>query len=102
MVFVYTTCRDVNQAKDLGKRIIKARVASCVNIWPIESVYTWEGEVKEDQEAALLIKTNEPKVADLEMFLVKNHTYTTPLVATVNVHRLNREYKEWMSTVIAP
>jgi len=100
MVFVYTTCRDVNQAKELGKRIINARVASCVNIWPIESVYTWEGELKEDQEAALLIKTNEPKVADLESFLVKNHTYTIPLVATVNVHRLNREYKEWMSTVI--
>jgi len=100
MVFVYTTCRDVNQAKELGKRIINARVASCVNIWPIESVYTWEGELKEDQEAALLIKTNEPKVADLESFLVKNHTYTIPLVATMNVHRLNREYKEWMSTVI--
>lgn len=100
MVFVYTTCRDIDQAKELGKRIINARVASCVNVWPIESIYTWEGEIKEDQEAALLIKTNEPKVADLEMFLVKNHTYTTPLVATVNVHRLNREYKEWMSTVI--
>jgi periplasmic divalent cation tolerance protein len=100
MVFVYTICRDVGQAKELGKKIIKARVAACVDIWPIDSVYTWEGEVKEDQEAALLIKANEPKVADLETFLVKNHTYTTPLVATVNVHRLNREYKEWMSTVV--
>lgn len=100
MVFIYTTCRDVEQAKDLGRRIIKARVASCVNIWPLDSIYSWEGEVKEDQEAALLIKTNEPKVADLEAFIVKNHSYTTPFVATVNVHRLNREYKEWMSTVI--
>lgn len=100
MVFIYTTCRDINQAKELGRRILKARVASCVNIWPIESIYAWEGGIKEDQEAVLLIKTNEPKVADLETFLVKNHTYTVPLVATVNVHRLNREYKEWMTSVI--
>lgn len=102
MVFVYTTCRDVNQAKELGKRIINAQMASCVNVWPIDSIYTWEGALKEDQEAVLLIKTNEPKVADLEAFIAKHHAYSTPLVATVNVHRLNREYKEWMSTVIRP
>lgn len=100
MVFVYTVCKDMDQAKDLGKRIVNARVASSVSVWPIDSIYTWEGVLKEEQEAALLIKTNEPKVADLETFLLKHHALKTPLVATVNVHRLNREYKEWMSTVI--
>ena len=100
MVFIYTTCKDVEQAKDMGKRIIKARVAACVNIWPLESVYFSDGELREDHEAALLIKTSEPKVAEIENFVVKNHTYTTPFVGVVNVHRLNREYKEWMGAVM--
>jgi len=100
MVFIYTTCRDVSQAKELGRKIIKARVAACVNIWPIESLYFANDELKEDNEAVLLIKTNESKVAEITNFLIKHHTYTVPLVATINVHRLNREYKSWMEEVM--
>ncbi len=101
MVFIYNTCRDVNTAKELGKKIIKARVAACVNIWPMHSIYFSDGELKEDTEAVLFIKTNEPKMAEIENFLIKNHTYTTPIVAALEVKRLNREYKEWMGTVMA-
>lgn len=100
MVLVYTVCQDMEQAKDLGRKILKARVAACVNMWPIESAY-FEGEnVKEGMEAALLIKTNEPKVAEIEEFLSKYHTYSVPYIGMIDVRRLNRDYKEWMSTVM--
>ncbi|OGI70334.1 hypothetical protein A3A09_01700 [Candidatus Nomurabacteria bacterium RIFCSPLOWO2_01_FULL_42_20] len=100
MVFIYTVCENIAQAKELGRKIIKARVAACVNIWPIESIYFWEGKLTEGQEAVLLIKTNEQKFADIESFLKKYHTYSTPIIASINADRLNREYKEWMSTRI--
>ena len=100
MIFIYTTCKDVEQAKELGRKIIKARVAACVSVLPVETMYFWKDEFKEDQEALLIIKTNEPKMAEIESFLVKNHTYTTPLVASFESKRLNREYKEWMTTVL--
>lgn len=100
MVLVYTTCRDVSEAKDLGLKLLKARVASGINVWPIDSIY-FEGETpKEDQEAALLIKTNEPKVAEIEEFLTKHHTYSTPCIGTIDVHRINRDYREWMTTLM--
>lgn len=95
MVFIYTTCKDIAQAKELGKKIIKAKVAACVNIWPIESIYSWEGELKEDNEAVLMIKTNEPKMAEIEEFLRKNHSYSTPFVGGIHIDRINHEYKEW-------
>jgi periplasmic divalent cation tolerance protein len=44
---------------------MRAKVAACVNIWPIESIYWWEGELKEDIEAVLIIKTNEAKMAEI-------------------------------------
>ena len=100
MVFIYTTCRDVDQAKELSRKIVKARVAACVNIWPMESMYYWEGQLVEDNEAVLMIKTSELKIAEIENFMVNHHSYATPLVASINVHRLNREYKEWMGTVM--
>ncbi|MEK7212653.1 MAG: divalent-cation tolerance protein CutA [Patescibacteria group bacterium] len=100
MVFIYTTCKNIDEAKKLGRSLIEKHLAACVNIWPINSMYFWKEELRDDAEAALLIKTNEPKVADIEDFITTNHSYSTPLAATVNVHRLNRAYKEWMSTVV--
>ena len=100
MVFIYTTCKDVAQAKELGKKIIKARVAACVNVWPIESAYLWKGEFKEDNEAVLMIKTNEPKMADIEEFLRKNHTYSTPFIGGIRIDRINQEYREWATGII--
>lgn len=84
----------------MGKLLVEKHLAACVNIVPIESVYEWQGQLVEDKEAALLIKTNEPKVAEIEEFILKNHSYSVPLAAVVDVRRVNREYKEWMSAVI--
>ena len=100
MVFVYTTCRDAAEAKKLGRSMVEKRLAACVNITPIESIYEWEGKVVDDQEAVLLIKTSEPKVAALEELIEKNHSYATPLVGMVEVRRVNRRYKEWMREVV--
>jgi len=84
----------------LGRSMVEKRLAACVNITPIESIYEWEGKVVDDQEAVLLIKTSEPKVAALEELIEKNHSYATPLVGMVEVRRVNRRYKEWMTQVL--
>ena len=101
MVLIYTTCKNVEEARKLGKLIVDKHLAACVNIWPMESMYYWKGKFTEDKEAALLIKTNEPKIADIENFILQNHTYSMPFVGSISLHRLNREYKEWMTTVMA-
>ena len=84
----------------MGRSMVEKRLAACVNITPIESIYEWEGKVVDDQEAVLLIKTSEPKVAALEELIEKNHSYATPLVGMVEVRRVNRRYKEWMTQVL--
>ncbi len=100
MIFIYSTCKDVEEARRLSRLIVDRKIAACVNTWPIESCYTWEGTLKCENEYALLIKTNEPKIQDVEDLILQNHTYSTPVVAAVDVRRLNRAYKEWMTTVI--
>ncbi len=100
MVFIYTTCRDTADAKRLGRLIVEKRLAACVNITPIESIYVWKGKLTEEKEAALLIKTSESKVGDIEKMVAENHAYTTPFIGVLDLRRINREYKEWASTII--
>jgi periplasmic divalent cation tolerance protein len=96
MIFIYTTCRNTEEAKKIAKTIIEKKLAGCCNVWPIDSFYFWENEVKEDKEAVLFVKTNESKLQEIESLIEANHGYSVPCVATVDVRRINRAYKEWL------
>ena len=100
MVLIYTTCRDTEEAKRIGKLLVERGLAACINVWPIESMYMWEGELKDDVEAGLFVKTLESKIQDVEDLIAENHTYATPFIGAMDVRRINRAYKEWMSEVI--
>ncbi len=100
MVLIYTTCRDTAEAVKLGQLILDQKLAVCVNLWPIQSICVSETGLRSEREAALLIKTNENKLQAVEDLISKNHTYATPFVGAVNLHRLNRPYKEWMQKMM--
>ncbi len=44
-------------ASDLANSIVSARLAACVQIQPVQSVYRWKGEVRSEPEWLLAIKT---------------------------------------------
>lgn len=96
MVFVYTTCETTAEAKKLGSLIISRKVGACVDFWPVESIYMYEGVMKDHLQAILLITTLESKLQEVETIISQNHTYSVPLVAGVDIRRLNHSYKEWM------
>lgn len=100
MIFIYTTCQNPTEARKIGKMIIEKKLAACVNVWPIESIYFFGGEVKEDDESVLLIKTIEAKVQEIEDLISANHSYDIPCIAVINIQRINRLYKEWMAQCI--
>ncbi len=84
----------------MGRLIIEKSLAACVNVFPVESMYMWKGKLTEEKESALVIKTNEAKVGDIEKLVAENHAYTTPFIGVLDLKRINREYKEWASKVI--
>lgn len=45
----------------------------------------------------LMITTFEKKLADVEDLISRNHSYSVPLIAGVDVRRVNHPYKEWMT-----
>ena len=100
MVLIYTTCKNEEEGRKLARIIIEHHMASCVDVWPIRSTYRWGGEIKEDQEVEVLIKTLESKLQSIEDLIVQNHAYATPFIGAVDVRRINHPYKEWMSEVI--
>lgn len=101
MVFVYVTCSSEEEAKKLGKILLEKKAAGCVNIFPISSIYSEDGNLKEVGEYALIAKTIDSKVQATEDIVRENHSYEIPFIGTLSLNRLNREYKEWLMSQVA-
>lgn len=101
MVFSYITCSSEEEAEKLGRILLRQSAAGCVNIFPITAIYKDGGDLKKFQEYALLVKTVDGKIQEVEDVIRANHSYQIPCVATLSLHRLNREYKEWLTAKVA-
>lgn len=96
MIFVYTKCENIEEAEKLGGLIITKKIGAYVDFWPISSCYSWEGSMKCVSQAMLMITTFESKLEDVTQILSDNHSSSIPLIAGVDVRRVNSSYKEWM------
>lgn len=97
MIFIYTSCQNIEEAKGLAKLVLGKKLVGDIDIWPIDSLSLGDGGIKEEKEIALLMKTSESKLAEIESLILKNHAYKTPCIAAIDVRRINREYKEWLA-----
>jgi periplasmic divalent cation tolerance protein len=76
---VLTTLDAATDARLLARTLVAERLAACVNILPpMVSVYRWKGEVQEESEQQLVIKTSEGTLEALKARLVALHPYETP------------------------
>ncbi len=91
----------MEEAEELGGLMIEKKIAACVDFWPITSCYKWEGSMKCVSQVMLLITTFESKLESINEIISQNHTYSIPLIAGVDVRRINHPYKEWMMEEIS-
>ena len=96
-VLVLTTVGTKQFANDLARSMVNARLAACVQMHAVESVYRWKGEVCSEPEWALAIKTTEGRYAELEEFIRANHSYEKPEIVRLAIAGGSREYLAWLS-----
>ena len=97
MLIVFTTVSNPQESEDLAKKIVKAKLAACVQILPqMKSVYFWENEVQVDDEHLLLIKTLEENFPKLETFIQANHSYDVPEIVAVPAKQVSENYLDWI------
>lgn len=96
LIAVYTTVADAAAAQTLAREAVSARLAACVQIEPIHSVYTWDGQLHSESEVRLMFKTTLPMYAELERFILERHPYELPAVYAVPVAFASPAYAQWV------
>lgn len=95
MVFVYITCKDKEEAKKISKALLEKRLIACSNMFPIESMYWWEGKIQEDNEIVILAKTKAPNYNKIKQEVKKLHSYDVPCILKIDVEA-NKLYQKWI------
>lgn len=97
MLIVFTTTPTIEEAESLARKIVEANLAACVQVLPqMQSFYVWDGEVQNDSEHLLLIKTLPEKYTILENFINGNHSYEVPEIIAVKAEKVSESYQKWM------
>jgi periplasmic divalent cation tolerance protein len=82
---------------------VETRLAACVNIsQPIESVYRWEGQIVEEKEFLLIIKSTRELFPEIRTEISKVHSYHTPEIICLPVIDGSRDYLQWISDSVKP
>lgn len=94
---VLVTGPDRETLVELGRRVVRERLAACVNVLDgVASVYRWEGEVREAAEAMALLKTTEGRVDRLRERVLELHPYDTPEFLALDVEGGATAYLRWI------
>ena len=86
-------------ANRLARALVSEKVAACVNLMPnVSSVYRWDGDIQEDAESLLIIKTSTDRIQALRAAVSRLHTYDTPefLVVDTDSAQSSPDYISWV------
>lgn len=95
-VMITTTVSQPAQARALARRIVNTGLAACVQMWPIHSVYRWQGRIESAPETAMVCKTCTRLVPSLMEFIRQNHPYETPEIVVTPIRGGLPAYLEWV------
>ncbi|NYT19806.1 MAG: divalent-cation tolerance protein CutA [Methanosarcinales archaeon] len=95
-IVVYITAGSLDEARMLGRELVSRRLAACANIHPINSIYRWDGEMVEDNEVALILKTTSEIFDELKETVRSLHSYDLPCIVYWEIDG-EENYLRWIS-----
>ncbi|MBP6931462.1 MAG: divalent-cation tolerance protein CutA [Candidatus Pacebacteria bacterium] len=99
-VFVYTTCRDRDEARDLARSAVENHMAVCGDFWSVESVYPWHGVLEDVDQYMLMLTTSRELSEKLTIFLGELHSYDVPMFVSTNTIYTSELYRLWMQRTL--
>ena len=97
-----TTFSEKSDATDMAQRLIRERLAGCAQVeGPIESHYRWKGQLCQETEWRLTIKTTAAAVPRLTAVVHQHHPYEQPQWAVVAVQSTSDTYGNWILENVA-
>ena len=94
-----TTELNKRNALRVAKLLVKNKLAACVSIKQIFSIYEWDNDIEETKEFEITIKSKPEFKDDLIDFLHKVSSYDVPQII-YKKYESEIKYFDWMNEII--
>ena len=96
-IIVYITAGSEDEAAQIARVLVEDKYAACVNIIRnIRSLYRWEGQIQDDKEVLMIVKTTEPLFNALEEKVRQMHSYSTAEIIAFPITKGSDKYLTWV------
>ncbi|MEM1060093.1 MAG: divalent-cation tolerance protein CutA [Verrucomicrobiota bacterium] len=98
-----TTIGTEAEAAQLARALVEHGLAACVNIVPgARSVYRWQGEIHDEAECLLVIKTGTAQAEALIQAFRELHPYDCPELVLLCPEQVEQNYLKWWHGQMKP
>jgi periplasmic divalent cation tolerance protein len=94
---VLVTASSQEEGKAIAQALVKAKLAACVTLMPVQSIYTWQGQLMDEQEWQMIIKTDLSQFSRLEKKIQELHSYEVPEIIALPILAGSQPYLQWIS-----
>src|SRR5579864_1422328 len=101
-VLILVTAGGRDDAERIGEGLVVDHLAASCNVIPtVASFYYWDGQLRRDHEALLLIKTLESLAPKVEEYVRSHHAYDLPEILQVPIQGGSSAYLNWLEDQVA-
>jgi len=103
MLMVFTTFANTEDAARVVRVLVDERLIACGNLLPgARSIYRWKGEIADQPEVVVLMKTRKQDWSALLSRLHELHPYETPECVAVRIASGAPKYMAWLEAALEP
>ena len=95
-VIVQTTTSNEEEAKKIAKILIQDKLAACVQLKDIESLYNWDCKLCCERETLLTIKTKKELFSKVKSKILELHSYDTPEIIELYISNISEDYLKFI------
>ena len=101
-IVVLVTSKDAKEATRIARHLLDKHLIACANLVPqIHSIYRWQGEIKDEKECWMILKSTRELLPALRIEVEKEHSYALPELIALPIIDGSPEYLNWIGEMLA-
>jgi periplasmic divalent cation tolerance protein len=100
-VVILVTASSEAEAKSIARTLLEQKLIACANLLPINSLFHWEGEIQEEAEVLMIMKSESAIFKEKIIAAVQAaHSYDVPEIIAMPIVLGSADYLKWISDTI--
>ena len=97
IIVIHCTVPSKKIAKEITKILMRHKLAACVSlIENVKSTFSWDGEICEEKELLMMIKTRRTNYGKIKLVIEDMHPYNVPEIIALPVVDCSEDYLKWL------